>query len=417
MSSVPEQVDVVVIGAGPAGAIAAALLHRKGHRVLVLEREHFPRFSIGESLLPQCMVYIDEAGMLEAVQKHGFQCKNGAAFSWRDRYSYYDFQDKFSPGPGTTFQVERADFDKLLADQASIQGVDIRYGHTTTSLATEGELARVGYSDDRGNSGEVACRFVLDASGFGRVVSRLLDLEQPSDFPVRQAAFTHIDDHIPENYGFDRNKILITVHPEERDIWFWLIPFSDGKCSLGVVASEENLARRGGTNPLELLQNCVAQAPELARLLERADYRYPARQITGYSCNVSRLTGDKFALLGNAGEFLDPVFSSGVTIAMRSASEAASTLDRQLSGEEVDWYRDYEQPLRRGVDTFRVFVDAWYTGQFQDIIFSPDQARTVRRMISSILAGYAWDTGNPIAAQPKRRMEALYSFCAAPAVN
>lgn len=415
MSSVPARVDVVVIGAGPAGAIASAILQKKGYQVLVLERDTFPRFSIGESLLPQCMVYIAEAGMLEAVQRYGFQYKNGAAFGWGDRYSYYDFEDKFSPGPGTTFQVERASFDKLLADEASAQGVDIRYAHTTTALDTDGELARVGYTDADGNTGEVQCRFVLDASGFGRVVSRLKELEEPSDFPVRQAAFTHLDDHIPEDSSFDRNKILITVHPEERDIWYWLIPFSDGRSSLGVVASEEKLAKRGGGDPLELLQNCVAEAPVLADLLRNAEYGYPARQITGYSCNVKRLAGDKFALLGNAGEFLDPVFSSGVTIAMRSASNAAAVLDRQLSGEQVDWQREYEAPLRRGVDTFRVFVDAWYTGQFQDVIFFPDQAPNVRRMISSILAGYAWDTENPIAAQPKRRMEALSSFCASSA--
>src|SRR5690606_31464340 len=172
MSSVPERVDLVVIGAGPAGAIASALLRKKGYDVLVLEREFFPRFSIGESLLPQCMAYIAEAGMMEAVERHGFQFKNGAAFGWKDRYSFYDFQDKFSPGHGTTFQVERAEFDQVRANEASAQGVDIRYGHTTTALDVEGELARVDYRDSDGNTGSIECRFVLDASGFGRVVSR-----------------------------------------------------------------------------------------------------------------------------------------------------------------------------------------------------------------------------------------------------
>ncbi|MDQ2076966.1 NAD(P)/FAD-dependent oxidoreductase [Marinimicrobium sp. ABcell2] len=411
MASIPAQVDVVVIGAGPSGAIASALLHQKGYSVLVLEREYFPRFSIGESLLPQCMVYIEEAGMLEAVQRHGFQYKNGAAFGWKDRYTFYDFRDKFSPGPGTTFQVDRASFDKLLADEATAQGVDIRYGHTIVSLDVESDPARVGYIDDQGKNGEVSCRFVLDASGFGRVASRLLDLEEPSDFPPRQAAFTHIDDHI-DDPAFDREKILVTVHPQERDIWYWLIPFSDGRCSLGVVASEEKLARRAGPEPLDTLQTCVAEAPVLAKLLSKAEYRYPSRQITGYACNVKRLAGDRFALLGNAGEFLDPVFSSGVTIAMRSASKAAAVLDRQLKGETVDWQAEYEQPLRAGVDTFRVFVESWYDGLFQDVIFFPDQAPSVRQMISSILAGYAWDRENPIVAQPKRRMQALGSFCA-----
>lgn len=412
MAEIPSDVDVVVIGAGPSGAIASSLLHRKGYRVLVLEREQFPRFSIGESLLPQCMVYLEEAGMLEAVSAHGFQFKNGAAFGWGERRAHYNFEEKFSEGPGTTFQVERAGFDKLLADEASAQGVDIRYRHSITDLNLEGECARVDYVDPQGGKGRVNARFVLDASGFGRVAARLLNLETPSDFPVRQAAFTHIDDHI-DDPTFDRNKILITVHPEDRDIWFWLIPFSNGKSSLGVVASESQLARRNADSPLELVQQCVAETPALARLLARAEYAYPARQITGYASNVSRMAGDKFALLGNAGEFLDPVFSSGVTIAMRSASMAAQVLDRQFSGQSVDWYRDYEVPLRRGVDTFRVYVERWYSGEFQDVIFHQEQAASVRRMISSILAGYAWDTDNPMVAQPQRRLNALASFCAA----
>ncbi|MGD8176203.1 NAD(P)/FAD-dependent oxidoreductase [Marinimicrobium sp. ARAG 43.8] len=412
MAEILSDVDVVVIGAGPSGAIASALLHRKGYRVLVMEREVFPRFSIGESLLPQCMVYLEEAGMLDAVRAHGFQLKNGAAFGWGERRAHYNFEEKFSEGPGTTFQVERAAFDKLLADEAAAQGVAIHYGYSITELDLEGERARVEYVDPEGQKGRVNARFVLDASGFGRVAARLLNLETPSDFPVRQAAFTHIDDHI-DDPAFDRHKILITVHPEDRDIWFWLIPFSNGKSSLGVVASESQLARRNAGSPLELLQQCVAEAPSFARLLANASYAYPGRQITGYASNVSHMAGDKFALLGNAGEFLDPVFSSGVTIAMRSASMAAQMLDRQLSGHSVDWQRDYEEPLRRGVDTFRVYVEHWYSGEFQDVIFFPDQTDSVRRMISSILAGYAWDTGNPMVSQPQRRLHALARYCVA----
>ena len=402
--------DVLVIGAGPAGALAAANLQRLGHRVLVLEREFFPRFSIGESLLPQCMVYLEEAGMLAAVQRFGFQFKNGAAFRWGDKVSWFDFEEKFSPGPGTTFQVDRAVFDKLLADEAAAQGVDIRYGHTITAVNMSGDLAQISYCDNGGNTGEVACRFVLDASGFGRVLPRLLDLEAPSDFPVRQAIFTHVDDHIAPG-AFDRNKILVTVHPTQRDIWYWLIPFSDGRCSLGIVASQAQMAQRKSDSMRQQIRNFVAEAPELAQLLHDAEFNYQAREIIGYSAKVKQLAGDKYALLGNAGEFLDPVFSSGVTIAMRSASSAVKVLDRQLRGEPVDWQTEYAQPLRQGIETFRVFVQAWYDGRFQDIIFFPDQADAIRRMISSILAGYAWDTNNPYVAEPLRRMNVLAELC------
>lgn len=118
-----ERRQVVVIGAGPSGAIASALLKRNGHDVLIVERQHFPRFSIGESLLSHCIDFIEEAGMLDAVQAAGFQLKNGAAFAWGDHVSAFDFGDTFSNGKPTTFQVQRADFDKLLADQAALQGL------------------------------------------------------------------------------------------------------------------------------------------------------------------------------------------------------------------------------------------------------------------------------------------------------
>ena len=134
-----ERRQVVVIGAGPSGAIAAALLKRKGHDVLIIERQHFPRFSIGESLLSHCIDFIEEAGMLDAVQAAGFQVKTGAAFAWGERYSAFDFGDTFSNGKPTTFQVQRGEFDKLLADQAAKQGVDIRYGETIVGVDFKGE--------------------------------------------------------------------------------------------------------------------------------------------------------------------------------------------------------------------------------------------------------------------------------------
>lgn len=414
MTAVPKQVDVAIIGAGPSGAIASALLQQKGFSVIVFEKEQFPRFSIGESLLPQCMAYVEQAGFLPAVRDAGFQFKNGAAFGWGERKTFFNFEEKFSPGHGTTFQVERARFDKLLADEAQKQGVDIRYGHSITECQQYDGGNTLSFTSPEGEAGAIDCRFILDASGFGRVLPRLLDLETPSDFPVRQAAFTHIDDGI-ESTEFDRNKILVTVHPEERDIWFWLIPFSGGKCSLGVVASEDKLRKRNASSPLELVQTMLAEAPELANLLRRAQWNYPANQITGYSCNVKHLANSNYALLGNAGEFLDPVFSSGVTIAMRSASMAVEVLTKQLNGETVDWQQDYEIPLRKGVDTFRVFVDAWYEGLFQDVIFFPEQSPKVREMISSILAGYAWDENNPFVAEPRRRMRALAEFCSSAA--
>jgi len=408
----PESTDVLIVGAGPAGSVAAAFLRQQGRRVLVLEREQFPRFSIGESLLPQSMEYIEAAGMLKDVVEAGFQYKNGAAFAWGDRYTHFDFRDKFTDGWATTYQVQRATFDKVLADAAQRQGAEIRYRHEVTAIDLDGDRPRVSARDADGKAYEVEARFVLDASGFGRTLPRLLQLETPSNFPVRGAIFTHVADHIPLGAAFDRQKIRVTVHPRRPDVWFWTIPFSNGRCSLGVVAEQVFLAQHTGTET-ERLRAIVEEDPGLSSLLGNAEWDTPARQIVGYSANVKSLWGKGFALLGNAGEFLDPVFSSGVTIAVKSASLATQCLAREFAGETVDWQADYAVPLKSGVDTFRAFVDAWYAGGFQKIIFHERHTPDIRRMISSILAGYAWDQKNPYVAQAKRRLGVLEELCSA----
>ncbi|MDQ0738162.1 NAD(P)/FAD-dependent oxidoreductase [Pseudomonas sp. W4I3] len=405
-----ERRQVVVIGAGPSGAIAAALLKRKGHDVLIIEREHFPRFSIGESLLSHCIDFIEEAGMLEAVQAAGFQLKTGAAFAWGERYSAFDFGDTFSNGKPTTFQVQRAEFDKLLADQAALQGVEIRYGESIVGVDFSGECRYLHVRRQNGSEYHLKAKFVLDASGYGRVLSRLLDLEAPSNFPLRKAVFTHVEDGI-EHPGFDRTKILVTTHPEKRDIWFWTIPFSNGRCSVGVVAAQEHFDGQDGDLDA-CLRGFIEQTPSLSGVLQHAVWDTPARSIGGYAANVKTLHGPGFALLGNAAEFLDPVFSSGVTIAMRSASMAAGLLHRQLQGETVDWQTEFAEPLKRGVDTFRCYVEGWYAGTFQDVIFHAGSSPEIRRMISSILAGYAWDERNPFVSEPKRRLRMLSQICA-----
>ena len=403
--------DIIIIGAGPSGAVAAALLRKNGYQVTILEKQHFPRFSIGESLLPQCMEFLEEADMVSAIEEAGFQYKNGAAFHYDGRNSAFDFREKFSPGWGTTFQVQRAHFDHLLAKEAEKQGADIRYGHEITEVDFSGERPWLKVRTDEGQEYEARGKFVLDASGFGRVLPRLLDLETPSEFPVRMSLFTHIEDNI-DHPRHDRDKILITVHPKRRDIWFWLIPFSNGRCSLGVVAKPEYIESREG-EPLDILREIVAEDPNLSSLLENAKWDTPAREIRGYSCNVKHLAGRNYALLGNAAEFLDPVFSSGVTIAMKSASLAADTLHRQFSGEAVDWQEDYAAPLMVGVDTFRTYVDAWYEGTFQDVVFAENPNESIKQMISSILAGYAWDSSNPYVSESRRRLGTLAELCRA----
>lgn len=401
--------DVLVIGAGPSGAIAAALLKRKGHHVRIVERQKFPRFSIGESLLAHCLDFVAEAGMMEAIDAAGFQFKNGAAFVRDGKYTDFDFGQQYTAGRGTTLQVQRAHFDKVLADEAERQGVDIHYEVDVISADFSTEQPRLTARDAQGELHEYTARFVLDGSGFGRTLPRLLDLDYPSQFPVRNAVFTHVEDTIVGN-EFDRSKIRVTIHPQHRDVWFWLIPFSNGRCSLGVVARAEFFTPYS-QDLTERLQQIVAEDKGLSHLLRNAKWDTPARELGGYSANVRAMHGPGFALLGNAAEFLDPVFSSGVTIAMKSASLAASVLDRQLQGETVNWETEFAKPLKQGVDAFRAYVEAWYDGRFQDVIFYEKQATDIKAKICSILAGYAWDLSNPFVTEPERRLNVLAELC------
>lgn len=401
--------DVAIIGAGPSGAAAAAWLARRGLHVRVIERSRFPRFSIGESLLPQCMVHLEACGLLEAAQAGSFQPKNGAAFTWRGQDTAIDFRDKFSPGPGTTWQVERADFDHRLIEGARQAGADVEFDTRVDAFVADAERPSLTLVDASGERRSLSARFVLDASGYGRVLARLTGLARPSTLESRCALFTHVEDRIvcPR---YDRDKILIGLHPSHPGVWYWLIPFRDGRASLGVVGDRETL-EAAGDDDRKRLWHFIHAEPRLAGLLANAEAIRDIGRLEGYSADVQRLHGPGFALLGNAGEFLDPVFSSGVTIALDSALRAAPLVERQLAGERIDWDSQFEQPLRRGVSTFREFVDAWYDGRLPRIIFSTQQTPRIRSMISSVLAGYAWDENNPFVAASRRRLNSLAEAC------
>ncbi len=329
-SSKRTTVDVAIIGAGPAGAVAAALLRQAGRSVLVLERQHFPRFSIGESLLPQSMAYLEEAGMLQAVVEAGFQYKNGAHFIYRDQSSAFDFRDKHSPGWGTTYQVERAVFDDLLIRCAAEQGADVRFGHTVRAMQT-GDAPVLEVVDEAASVYEVQARFVFDASGFGRVLPRLLNLEAPTRMPTRAAIFTHVRDGIPTG-ATDRNKICVATHPERRDVWFWMIPLANGRSSVGCVAEASFLDVPEAERDAKL-RALIQQEPTLNALIGEAPFLMPVRQIGGYAANVERLHGPGLRIAGQRGR----VSRSGVLF--RGHDRAALGASRGADAEPATGWR------------------------------------------------------------------------------
>lgn len=399
--------DVLIIGAGPAGTVAATLLARQGFSVTVLERAVFPRFSIGESLLPQCMAFLDAAGLLAAAEGAGFQTKDGAIVTNGARSTTFRFGEKSCPGWDDTWHVERARFDHVLAEAAIDAGVHIRFGEAITEAAIDAGRSVLRTRNADGTERDYHARFTLDASGAGRVLARQMSLDSPTGLAPRAALFTHAADRISAP-DYDRRKILLGIHPRHDDIWYWLIPFPT-RASIGVVGPVEKLGGAEEASPR--LRAWIDQMPRFATLLADAQWDSPAREMRGYAASVSRLHGPGYALLGNAGGFVDPVFSSGVTVAMKSAVLAAGLLGRQLGGETADWDNGFERLLRDGSEVFRAFIEAWYRGDLQKIFFAPRQPDSVRKHLCSILAGYVWDADNPYTRRTESRLTALAQAC------
>ena len=403
-----HQVDVLIIGAGPSGASAAALIQRAGFNVEVVEKEKFPRFVIGESLLPRSMDLLEEAGLLETVQKQHYIVKPGAVFLRGSDVCTFKFSEQFTSGWDFTYQVPRDHFDHTLARAVEEMGTKILWEHAVVDVqfVDSGPLTTV--SGKNGEKSVIASRFVMDASGYGRVLPRLLNLDQPSDLPVRESLFTHVTgDSRPK--GPEEGVIWICMLPDNG--WLWIIPFSNGRTSVGVVA-EPNFFDGLSGGPDEKLRAAFEMEENASRRLAKVDFVFPAKQIKGYSISVKRLFGDGYALLGNTTEFLDPVFSSGVTLALESANRGAKVLIRQLKGESVDWQKEYADYLMAGVDTFRTYVNAWYDGRLPTIFFSPQQDPNVRNQICSVLAGYVWDKKNPYVTQHERAVSSLAKVAA-----
>lgn len=396
--------DVLIIGGGPAGSIAAASLVQKGYSVSVVEKVPFPRFVIGESLLPRCNELLEMNGMLEMVDKHGFTVKRGAAFDMHGTLESYDFSENIGQKFGTSYQVKREEFDDLLLKQAV--GFGATLFEETEITAFDVETTTAAAVDKEGNSLTFKAKFALDASGYGRVFPRLLGLDEPSELKVRSAVFTRITGDIrptDETEGY----IYIYVHGN-NDAWIWCIPFSDGITSVGVVCTEEYFSSFGLENEAfwdEIITSTVGAKERFANAVKIV----PVGKIDGYSANVKSMVGKNYCMAGNATEFLDPVFSSGVTLALESGNQAAILIDKQLKGEMVDWEAKYVAYMMKGINVFREFVGAWYDGRLQSIFCVEEKPEKIKRAIASILGGYVWDDNNIFVKNPKSAMAAVIS--------
>jgi flavin-dependent dehydrogenase len=386
-----EKVDVLVIGAGPAGTVAASIVNKAGFKVKIIEKQKFPRFVIGESLLPRCMEALAEAGFVDALKEKGFQEKSGAKFVKNGKICDYYFADQFTAGWNWTWQVPRAEFDKTLADTVEKMGVPICYETTVTAIIFNGSDSVTTIEDLNGNKTEIEARFIIDGSGYGRVIPRLFNLDKPSNLAPRKALFVHTVD-LNRLMDEEPNRITIIVH--KPGVWVWVIPFSNGVTSVGFVGNPDFFNEYEGDNE-KILRELIAAQPHLADRLKDVDFVFDPRVLDSWSTTTDQFYGDGFVLTGNVTEFLDPIFSSGVTLATVSSQKAANLVIRKLKGEEVDWEEEYTKYLLQGINTFRSYVMAWYEGTLDKIFFAEKQNHEVKKMICSVLAGYVWDMKNP----------------------
>lgn len=399
-----EQTDVLVIGAGPSGAVAAATVHQSGLKVRVVEKQQFPRFVIGESLIPRCMEHFEEAGFMDTLNKMNFQKKYGAKFIRNGETCTFRFAEQYTKGWEWTWQVPRAEFDKALADNIVERGVPLSYQTTVTDIKFEGTDSITTIEDKDGNQSQIRAKFLIDASGWGRVMPRMFDLDEPSDFPSRTAMFTHVTDELrPQGEAGEQITFVIL----EQDVWLWIIPFSNGNTSLGFVGNPEFFARYEGT-PAERFAQMLTLDKSQGNRFEQSEFSFEPRTLRGYASAVKKTYGAGYALTGNAAEFLDPVFSSGVTFGTESALRAGKLASAQIKGEAVDWETDYHQHIMQGVNTFRSYVKGWYDGTLHEIFFSENIIKQHKHKICSVLAGYVWDKSNPYVKKHNRAINTLY---------
>jgi flavin-dependent dehydrogenase len=404
-----EKVDVLVIGAGPAGTVAASIVNKAGYTVKIVEKQLFPRFVIGESLLPRCMEAFTEAGFIDAITEKGFQQKGGAKFVKNGKICDYSFSDQYTTGWNWTWQVPRAAFDKTLADTVEKMGVEVAYEKTVTGISFQGSDSLTRIQGKNGEETEISARFIIDGSGYGRVIPRLFNLERPSDQPSRKAIFAHVVD-LKRSMADEPNRITIVVH--EPGVWIWIIPFSDGITSLGFVGDPAFFNRYAGDQTAQF-RAMIASEPYLSERFKDVELIFEPRVLQAWSSTTDRFFGEGFVLTGNVTEFLDPIFSSGVTLATVSSQMAAKLVIEKLQGKQVDWDASYMQPMMQGIDTFRSYVTAWYDGVLDRIFFSEDQDELIKSQICSVLAGYVWDKANPYVRNHKNaliKLSAIIEF-------
>jgi flavin-dependent dehydrogenase len=383
--------DVIVVGGGPAGSAAAAWLARAGRRVILFERDQFPRFHIGESLLASVNDVLGAIGAESLVRQAGFPQKWGATFMSAD--GRIERHADFGVAPGVrapqTWQVPRATFDELLLRHAASSGADVRERHRVldVSFDDDGVTASVQSVEGGPRLRAVRAQAIIDASGRGALLSRKFGLRVDEPRLANIAVFSHYSG-VPRQQGRRAGDIRIVTRDDLG--WCWLIPISDELVSVGVVLPQAAAQTLQALEHGALLERVIAETPAVARLLAGARREWPVRVEKDFSFWSRAYAGDRWVLTGDAGSFLDPVFSTGVAAALESGLEAAKAVADGLRDGDLSVRRfgHFAKRQRQRYRSFRRFVLGFYTPEFRDLFFGEDPPRRMFRSLVTVFAGY-----------------------------
>jgi flavin-dependent dehydrogenase len=383
-----EMYDVAIIGGGPAGSTAAALLARAGRRVIVLERDKFPRFHIGESLLPFSMQAFTRLGLHEKFARAGFMEKFGGEMYGAcggDGVKFY-FEDGFRSLTDRSYQVTRADFDKLLLDHAAESGAEVREETGVDKVDfSENEVTLTISPKDRGAE-QIRARYIIDASGRNSVLSAKFKLKKNYEHLQKVSIFAHYDG-MPRAEGRDGT---LTRMVRAIDRWFWVIPLTATRTSVGVVL-DGAVFKKSGLSPEDFLQQAIEEQPLLMQTMRDAERVTPVRSAADFSYRSTRLTGDRWMLAGDAAGFIDPVFSSGVFLAVLAGEQAADVLHEVLDQprKRRKRFARYERNINKAMDVYLRFVDAWYSKEFIEVFLHPQDIFQIPPAVNAVLGGNA----------------------------
>jgi len=400
--------DVIVMGGGPAGAAAATLIAQAGHRTVVLERSPEPSFKVGESLMPATYWTLDRLGVLDRMRQSSNPVKGSVQFfsgDGRATTPFY-FEDHDPHESSWTWQVLRSDFDGMLLERAAETGAEIRHGVTVREILFEGDRAvgvRVG--GKQGSDREIKARVIVDATGQRAILARQLGILEAEPCLQHASFFSHFAGAELDS-GRDAGATLI-YHTESERSWFWFIPLPEERVSVGVVGSVDYLIRQRHGDPQEVFEAELRRCPALAPRLADARQLRPMQAIKDYSYKVDRMTGDGWVTVGDAAGFIDPIYSTGVFLALKSGEMAADAICAGLAEDDVsaDKLGAFTPELRMGMHAMSQLVFAFYSpnfsfgkflhahpdcrGELVDLLMGNVFRRPVDRLLAALAAAMA----------------------------